>query len=235
MSRLPIPLSVRRLITSNPRLVATLCVIALIAICTLSGPSATSPNHFSLLPSSWRPYPPPIHSSDDLDPPSHDYPLLDLAPLPSRYFTEFPGLTLSSTFDAPHLQPLARKLHSFLNRPGWDTEQAIAANEEGCPRRLSDKLVNPDQYNGDIGFWNEIDQREIVKRRAGVVRWLETRIRNGEEVVGMGDLGQHQGKGIVLTGGNQVRPSPRPHDCGIPLTLTARKVYGGLIWGRIRR
>lgn len=64
--------------------------------------------------------------------------------------------------------------------------------------------MNPDQYAGDGPFWrDDVDEAEIVRRRADVVRYLSEAVEKGEQVLGQeGKTGK--GRGIVLTGGNQV-------------------------------
>ena len=64
--------------------------------------------------------------------------------------------------------------------------------------------MNPDQYNGDVGFWRRVDEAEIVRRRVQIVNWLDARLGRGESVMAVeGQTGE--GRGIVMTGGNQVR------------------------------
>ncbi|WVW83481.1 hypothetical protein I302_105502 [Kwoniella bestiolae CBS 10118] len=126
-----------------------------------------------------------------------------LQELPSIYSEYFPTLSLPSTFtDNPKFYLLSRKLNDFLIRPILSHDDAKSQNYEGCPRELSDKLVNPDQYNGDAQFWIEdVTAQEIASRRAGVIRWLEDRNNKGDEI--LGNKGEGRGRGIVLTGGNQ--------------------------------
>ncbi|WWD15658.1 hypothetical protein CI109_100080 [Kwoniella shandongensis] len=134
---------------------------------------------------------------DDSSPPP---PLL---PLPYIYHTIFPSKTIPKSLLTPRLYPLATRLVDFLHRPILSHEDAKTANDKGCPRDLSDKLVNPDQYNGDSSFWmNDVTTDEIAKRRGDIVKWIAERVENGEEVLGAeGKTGS--GRGIVLTGGNQ--------------------------------
>jgi len=127
---------------------------------------------------------------------------LKLPRLSTRYAPYFPDLALPPIFDTPTLRPLAKRLHEFLERPGFDITAAQDLNDANCPVDLANQLVNPDQYNGDIEFWTGVDTDEMVKRRAGVVKWLEKRVRNGEDVIAIGNSGQ--GRGIVMTGGNGV-------------------------------
>ncbi|OCF31451.1 hypothetical protein I316_06853 [Kwoniella heveanensis BCC8398] len=126
-----------------------------------------------------------------------------LPALPAAYASVFPSLSLPSSLLTAELYPLAQRLSKFLSRPILSHETAAQANYEGCPREVSDKLVNPDQYNGDGQFWREqVTEEEIVTRRGDIVRWLAERVEKGEAVLGKeGATGS--GRGIVLTGGNQ--------------------------------
>ncbi|WWC61499.1 uncharacterized protein I303_104083 [Kwoniella dejecticola CBS 10117] len=164
-----------------------------------------------LLPSSWDARPPSTSHSEQqgYDEPSSaegikEWEKPDLPPLPSIYSTYLPSLSLPSTFDIPRFYHLSSKLSQFLHRPVQAHDEAKERNYAGCPRELSDKLVNPDQYNGDAQFWIEdVKEDEIAKRRYDVVRWLEDAIGRGEHVIGSTDGSTGQGRGIVLTGGNQ--------------------------------
>ncbi|WRT66798.1 uncharacterized protein IL334_003761 [Kwoniella shivajii] len=126
-----------------------------------------------------------------------------LPSLPTIFSDLVPSLTLPSELLTPHLYPLAKRISNFLHRPVLSHDEAKERNYKGCPREISDKLVNPDQYNGDSQFWMEdVTEEEIVRRRIDVLRWLKDRIDRGEEILGKeGKTGV--GRGIVLTGGNQ--------------------------------
>jgi hypothetical protein len=199
-----IPPHLKRLFTSSPLLSLLSITFTLVLLYTFF-----SPESVSLLPDSLRdttnqaPSYPPAISSDTI--PVLQQTALDLPDLHDRYSAYFPTLRLPAAFDTPLYRPLAKRLHSFLARPGFDNDAFRLTSEESCPRRLSDKLVNPDQYDGEIEFWNGIGPEDIAKRRAEIVMWLADRIAKGEEVVADGQSGE--GRGIVLTGGNQVSGS----------------------------
>jgi alpha 1,2-mannosyltransferase len=137
-----------------------------------------------------------------------------LPTIPLIYEEYFPDGTLPSSLTTPEHHLLAERLIAFLSRPRESYDEATERMHENCPAEVSDKLVNPDQYNGDSGFWmNDVTKEEIVKRRADVVRWLEERVEQGEKIIGSEPTGK--GRGIVLTGGNQVRSGRAPLQ-GIP-------------------
>ncbi|TYJ53112.1 hypothetical protein B9479_006234 [Cryptococcus floricola] len=123
--------------------------------------------------------------------------------LPHIYASQFPNLKLPLPLRrSSHHLILAQRLHSFLTRPILSHEQAVKANEEGCPRKTADGLVNPEQFEGGKGFWEGVGEGEIVRRRADVVKYISERLEGGQEVIGRrGKLGH--GRGIVLTGGNK--------------------------------
>jgi hypothetical protein len=124
-------------------------------------------------------------------------------PISLDYISHFPTGHLPSTFDDPALSTLSDRLIRFLNRPTYTHDETKEYMTEHCPLELADGLVNPDQYKGSIDFWREeVGRNVIIDKRAELVSWLESRLRNGERVVweeGMGDK-----RGIVMTGGNKV-------------------------------
>ncbi|WVR04935.1 hypothetical protein IAU60_001947 [Kwoniella sp. DSM 27419] len=126
-----------------------------------------------------------------------------LPALPEIYAATIPSLTLPAALLAPRIRPLATRLSQFLHRPILNHSDAAALNYAGCPRELADKLVNPDQYNGEQDFWrNDVDTHTIVRRRSDIVDWLDQRARAGQAVLGE-ESKTGSGRGIVLTGGNQ--------------------------------
>ncbi|KAK8870048.1 hypothetical protein IAR55_000618 [Kwoniella newhampshirensis] len=196
-------------------------VIASVLFFTLYLLSSPSPGGITLLPSSWTgsdsksdpslgSISPSVTNGDDEpndvvipvdEEEEDDHP--PLLPLPYAYHLQFPSRTLPKALLTPALYPLASRLVDFLHRPILSHSEAKEGNDAGCPRDLADKLVNPDQYNGDSGFWmDDVTTEEIVRRRADMVRWLEERVDKGEEVLGQ-DGKTGEGRGIVLTGGNQ--------------------------------
>jgi hypothetical protein len=223
LNRLPSPLN--RLLGSSLRLKSILVFALALGLLLVTYPSSPS---ISILPSSWSQkhrYPPymPKDQSDnggDSQPGGEGEEGLNLSLLPEYYVIPF-GKSLKfpqETFDTPLLRPLGRRLHSFLTRAdGWDLEESNRLNEKGCPRRNSDNMVNPDQYFGEIDYWNKISTDDIAERRAQVVRWLEKRISAGEKVIGEWDDGE--GRGIVMTAGNQVSP---------PQSAVYRHLFGSL-------
>jgi hypothetical protein len=125
-----------------------------------------------------------------------------LPSLPEVYADEFPSLALPSSLTTPENHVLGERLGAFLSRPIESHEEATERMHRQCPAEVSDRLVNPDQYNGDSDFWmNGVTKEEIVARRASVVRWLDERLAQGQKVLGSDQTGR--GQGIVLTGGNQ--------------------------------
>lgn len=195
----------RRNYTPTPLGYAVLTFFALITLYFLT-PADSS---ISLLPSPWSSqsdkWATPHESTEEEEDESDRQPL---PLLPEIYASEFPGLKLPRSLRAsPKFYALNSRLVSLLSRPVLSHSAASQANLEGCPSELSDKLVNPDQYAGDGWFWrDEVDEAEIVRRRADVVRYLSEAVERGEQVLGQeGETGK--GRGIVLTGGNQVRCS----------------------------
>lgn len=205
LNRLPSPLN--RLLGSSFRLKAVFVFALAIVVLLVTYPPSSS------ISSSWSQgrvhrYPPYMPQDDSVanQPTGEDgEETLNLSLLPEYYVIPF-GKSLKfpqETFDTPLLRPLGRRLHAFLTRAdGWDLEESNRLNEKGCPRRNSDNMVNPDQYFGEIDYWNKISTGDIAERRAQIVRWLEGRINAGQKVIGEWDDGE--GRGIVMTAGNQV-------------------------------
>lgn len=109
----------------------------------------------------------------------------------------------SAIVGEPALQLLSSRLNEFLHRPIESHDEAKERMRTHCPLELSDKLVNPDQYNGDSPFWiNEVDREMIIRKRAELVMNLASKVEEGEKVVWEQGLGK--GKGIVMTAGNKV-------------------------------
>lgn len=104
------------------------------------------------------------------------------APLPSEYAHLLPRLRLPAQLEVYPL--LHERLHAFLSRPVRSYDAARPLNEKLCPRDLSDRLVNPDQLNGDGGFWREeVDEALIRKKRVEMVDYLVKVLERGEDVV----------------------------------------------------
>jgi alpha 1,2-mannosyltransferase len=198
-----LPPNVRRLFTSSPLVGVTVLILLCLAL--------FFHRPIQELVAPFRPW------STSSSPSSSHAPAVALEPLPTIpliYEEYFPDGTLPSSLTTPEHHLLAERLIAFLSRPRESYDEATERMHENCPAEVSDKLVNPDQYNGDSGFWmNDVTKEEIVKRRADVVRWLEERVEQGEKIIGSERTGK--GRGIVLTGGNQVRSGRAPLQ-GIP-------------------
>lgn len=205
-----IPPSVRRLLLSP---ISLLLALLLVLFFIFAAPQARLHDKFGyLLPSS-------LSSSTDRDgsrPGSHSsvkpYSTLDITPLPIIYTPYLPDLSLPPAL-TPHIE-LHNRLHAFLSRPILSHDEALTGGQSGsmrsqCPLVISDRLVNPDQFNGDGNFWrNDIGQAEIVEKRVEIVKWLvDKKVEEGERIVWEDGAGMGRGRGIVVTGGNQVRPN----------------------------
>jgi alpha 1,2-mannosyltransferase len=117
-------------------------------------------------------------------PSDHDtVPLFAEGPrLPDEYKRYYPTLTLPAAL-LVHPE-LYSKLYDFLSRPALDWYAAKDLNEEKCPRDLSDRLVNPDQLNGDGDFWrNDVTPEVIRQKRVDLVDHLAGLVARGETVV----------------------------------------------------
>ncbi len=127
--------------------------------------------------------------------------------LPAIYRPHISSLvfpTSPSSLNQPEtILALETKLLSFLLRPIQSYSEALSENILKCPLKLADQLVNPDQLNGEIGFWrDEVDKEMIAQKRAQLVKYLHDVAGSGQRVVGNPDM--PGGRGIVLTGGNHV-------------------------------
>lgn len=112
---------------------------------------------------------------------------------------------------------LYTRLHAFLSRPVFSHEEGLEWNEKQCPRDVSDRLVNPDQLEGNGGFWrNEVTPDVIRQKRVDIVNYLSESIKGDEVVVWDSNVTGKQNhvkkspvhtphlvdRGIVTTGGN---------------------------------
>lgn len=103
----------------------------------------------------------------------------------------------------PSLAKLSERLVQFLDRPVLSHDEAKESMRVHCPLEISDRLVNPDQYNGDSEFWkNQVTKEVIIEKRSALVNWLGDKVEQGEKVVWEEGLGK--GKGIIMTAGNKV-------------------------------
>lgn len=129
----------------------------------------------------------------------HRYPPavpIKLDPLHPSYIDNLPDLELPGPLLHPAHEDLARQLHAFLWRPirGNDTG-SLAYEAGGCPRDVSDKLVNPDQWAGNINDWLAVDAAHVREQRVKIVQYLAS-VAGQLEKTG-------KGRGIVMTAGNQ--------------------------------
>lgn len=70
---------------------------------------------------------------------------------------------------------------------------------------LTRTQVNQDQLRGNSEGWASITEAEISQRRKDIVAYLEQAEKSGTELVANGWV--QKGRGIVMTGGNQVSMS----------------------------
>ncbi|KAF8328664.1 mannosyltransferase putative-domain-containing protein [Cantharellus anzutake] len=97
-------------------------------------------------------------------------------------------------------EELKKRLYALLSAPLWGFRETVDAFAKACPREVADEQVNPDQLVGNEEFWTTIVNPELVKRRVGMVKYLEKLEESGQAVVWDG---KGKGRGIVMTGGNQ--------------------------------
>ncbi|KAJ9094901.1 hypothetical protein QFC19_007757 [Naganishia cerealis] len=127
--------------------------------------------------------PSPISSDSSSQPiiPAQD-PALTNTPLPESYRDTLSDLKLPKQLQ--QYPQLYNRLHAFLSRPVRSYDEATVVNEKKCPRVLSNRLVNPDQLNGDGEFWrDEVSEETIRKKRVEMVNYLVEVIERGEDVV----------------------------------------------------
>jgi alpha 1,2-mannosyltransferase len=129
----------------------------------------------------------------------------DLGPLQEEYRQYFGSEHLPEILSQdPSTYKLSERLAGFLSRPVLSHEEAKESMRVHCPLEVSNRLVNPDQYNGDSEFWkNEVTKEVITEKRAKLVTWLAGKAEQGEKIVWENGLGA--GRGIVMTAGNKVR------------------------------
>ncbi len=128
--------------------------------------------------------------------------------LPSHYSTHYPSLMLPEELAA--YPELYVKLHDFLSRPIYGHQEAVdlEINSKGCPYELSDKLVNPDQLNGDGGFWRkDVEPMVIIKKRVELVKSLLEVMATNRPLLGnalpLTTPSGQPNRGLVITGGNK--------------------------------
>lgn len=100
---------------------------------------------------------------------------------------------------------LASRLAAFLARPILSHAAALAANIAACPLAIHDRQVNPDQLRGERDNWKNISEADVEARRRSLVKALERASTEGDQLVG-DPKAEGGGRGIVVAGGNRVRP-----------------------------
>ncbi|CAN8097944.1 unnamed protein product [Discula destructiva] len=119
----------------------------------------------------------------------------------------------SATPDRPlALHPrLAPAVAAFLARPVLSHEQAVAANEQRCPRAQLDVQVNQDQLQGEREHWTATTAANVTAMRQAAVAFLERRTaEEGEGALlgpGFGPDGgapvEVGSRGVVIAAGNK--------------------------------
>lgn len=110
---------------------------------------------------------------------------------------------LSYYTPAIHEENLREKLESLLTSPLPAYQDAYDENVKACPREVTLPLVNPDRIARRGWFWERVRLRELADRRVRIVKYLE----HQERQVGRLRAMPGGGRGIVLTGGNEVSTS----------------------------
>jgi len=147
-----------------------------------------------------RPLPISPPSSSDHQAPPQDGPIrpdddIGVKPLPiSIENNQLIPIEISS-------EDLVHRLRTFLSAPVLTYAESAKASEKTCPRKVSDRQVNPDQLHDQIGMWTSIENEELVRRRVAIVKYLQTLEKNGRALLGSSATGK--GRGIVMTGGNR--------------------------------
>ena len=101
---------------------------------------------------------------------------------------------------------LRERLKSLLESPELSHSQAVAKNEEACPRHIADIQVNQDQLRGNSERWLAVSASDIRSRRRAIIQHLEQLEKEGKTVMGLGS-GAGEGRGVVMTAGNKVKLS----------------------------
>lgn len=101
-------------------------------------------------------------------------------------------------------EDLVARLRALLSAPVPSYLDALKENIKTCPREVSDRQVNTDQLEGQRENWASVESDDLVRRRLAIVKSLEDLDKEGVQIIGVpGNTGK--GRGIVMTGGNQVR------------------------------
>lgn len=100
---------------------------------------------------------------------------------------------------------LKKRLVALLGAPMPTYAQFIKESAKLCPLDVADRQVNPDQHAGQLEKWLSVESEELVLRRLGIVEYLERLDKEGKKPLLGNEKGKMgKGRGIVMTGGNQV-------------------------------
>lgn len=140
--------------------------------------------------------PPPSSGDDDL----HILPIgpgdIGVRPLPVSSENSKPRpVSIASA-------ALKERLVSLLLAPMPTYPQFMEESAESCPVDVADHQVNPDQHSGNLEKWMETSNEALGLRRLAIVQYLEE-LEKDKKVL-LGGLKVGKGRGIVMTGGNQV-------------------------------
>lgn len=101
---------------------------------------------------------------------------------------------------------LKERLVALLGAPMPTYSQFIKESAERCPKNVADRQVNPDQHAGLLEKWVSIENKVLISKRLGIVQYLERLDKEGKRpLLGNGTNEPERSRGIVMTGGNQVR------------------------------
>ena len=99
---------------------------------------------------------------------------------------------------------LTSRLTRLVEAPISTIEEALKSNYANCNKKIHDLQVNPDQYQNEATFWAHVSDEDIQQRRRDILQYIKAREVN--EVIANPQVGN--GRGIVMTAGNRVRPEP---------------------------
>ena len=121
----------------------------------------------------------------------------EVKPLPVSPSTQLAEIEIKS-------HELRKRLYTLLSAPVLSFPETVEAFARTCPREVADKQANPTQLESNMEMWSTIDHDALVRRRFDIVKYLEKVEARGDPVVWDG---KGKGRGIVMTGGNQVSQS----------------------------
>lgn len=114
-----------------------------------------------------------------------------------------PNQNFSNYYPSDSLSPnLQDRIQSLLHAPVLSSVEAMPANELSCPVGVVNHHMSLGALWRHFWVWGGVGKHEIVRRRMDIVKHLEG--------VALNDLvspPKFKGRGIVMTGGNKVRPS----------------------------